>query len=118
VVLDTEGLTIAPGERREPEELSVSTGPERLKLLGRLANRLCENRPPRRLVKPPTGCCSWYSFCARVTSTDVLANLDVIADKLPALKYVQVDDGYQRAMGDWLDAGTAFGRGVLWRIKE
>jgi alpha-galactosidase len=40
---------------------------------------------------------------------------------VPALRYVQIDDGYQSAMGDWLDTGKAFGgdiKGVLKQIRE
>ena len=43
-------------------------------------------------------------------------NLDAIAKDAPQLKYVQIDDGYQPAMGDWLETGQAFGgdvQGVL-----
>ena len=35
-------------------------------------------------------------------------NLDFIARSAPGLKYIQVDDGYQPAMGDWLETGAAF----------
>jgi alpha-galactosidase len=51
----------------------------------------------------------------------VLDNLDAIARAIPGLKYIQIDDGYQPAMGDWLDTGPAFGgnvRGVLSAIKQ
>jgi alpha-galactosidase len=37
------------------------------------------------------------------------------------LRYVQIDDGYQPAMGDWLETGAAFGgdvQGVLKQIRE
>jgi alpha-galactosidase len=47
-----------------------------------------------------------------VTSKQVLENLDVIERKFPELRYVQIDDGYQPAMGDWLDTGPAFGGGI------
>jgi alpha-galactosidase len=42
----------------------------------------------------------------------VLDNLDVIAKRLPGLRYIQIDDGYQPAMGDWLETGAAFGGNV------
>jgi alpha-galactosidase len=48
----------------------------------------------------------------------VLDNLDKIAKDIPSLKYVQIDDGYQPAMGDWLETGKAFGGGVLGVLKE
>jgi alpha-galactosidase len=111
-VLDTEGLTLKPGERWELEEYLIATGPDRAKLLDRLAETISSNHPPRKFASVPTGWCSWYCFGARVTATQVLDNLDVIAGKVPALKYIQLDDGYQRAMGDWLEVGNAFNGGV------
>ena len=71
-------------------------------------------------MPPPTGWCSWYCFGPRVTAQQVLDNLDVIAKSTPSLKYIQIDDGYQSAMGDWLDTGAAFGgdiRTVLAQIR-
>jgi alpha-galactosidase len=61
---------------------------------------------------PPTGWCSWYCFGPRVTAQQVLDNLETIARSFPALTYVQIDDGYQSAMGDWLATGAAFGGSV------
>ena len=120
VVLDTENLSLEPGARWDLEEFLVATGSNRPALLDRLAAKLIENHLPRKSPRPPTGWCSWYCFGPKVTADQILGNLDVIAKDLPALKYVQVDDGYQRAMGDWLETGTAFGGGirtVLSRIK-
>ena len=112
VVLDAEGLTLAPGETWELEELLVASGPDRPKLLDRLADRLRQSHPPRFKSNVPTGWCSWYCFGPRVNAKQVLDNLGVIASTIPALRYIQLDDGYQKAMGDWLTAGNAFGGGV------
>jgi alpha-galactosidase len=112
VVLDTEGLTLAPGQSWDLEELLVSTGKDRNVLLSGLAERICKNHPPLRLGTEPTGWCSWYCFGSRVTAKQVLDNLDVIAKDVPALKYVLIDDGYQPKMGDWLESGPAFKGGV------
>jgi alpha-galactosidase len=56
-----------------------------------------------------------------VTAAQVLENLEVIAREIPSLRYVQIDDGYQSAMGDWLETGVAFGgsvRSVLAEIRR
>jgi len=121
VVVDTEGLAIAPGESWDLEEFLYASGPHRPALLARLADRINENHPPRRFSKPPAGWCSWYCFGPRVTAKNVMDNLSAIARDAPALRYVQLDDGYQSAMGDWLETGQAFGgdvRGVLAAIRQ
>ena len=121
VVVDTEGLELRPGEKWQLESFTYQSGTDREKLLDNLAAQLIANHPPLRFPAPPTGWCSWYCFGPRVTAKQVLDNLDFIAKHTSGLRYVQIDDGYQPAMGDWLDTGTAFGgnvQGVLKQIRE
>ena len=120
VVVDTEGLELNPGEAWELEEFTFDSGLDQDQLLARLSRRLIANHPPRRVAKPPAGWCSWYCFGPRVTAQQVLDNLDFIAKHTSGLKYIQIDDGYQPAMGDWLETGAAFGgdvQGVLRKIR-
>jgi alpha-galactosidase len=99
VVVDTEGLELKPGEAWELEEFTFRAGAHREQLLAAVADRLIENHPPLRRSDPSSGWCSWYCFGPRVTSQQVLDNLDYIAKHAPGLKYIQIDDGYQPAMG-------------------
>ena len=120
VVLDTEGRALGPGEEWPMEELVFLSGAGREALLATLGDRMAVNHPPLRTPAPPSGWCSWYCFGPAVTADDVLGNLDVIARETPGLRYIQVDDGYQPAMGDWLETGKAFGgnvQGVLEAIR-
>ena len=120
-VVDCEGLTLDPGESWTLEELMIAAGPDRARLLASLGDRMATHhpRPDRRNDgAPPTGWCSWYCFGPRVTAQQVLDNLDVIAKSFPGLKYVQIDDGYQSAMGDWLVTGAAFGGNVRTVLAE
>ncbi len=120
VVVDTEGLELKPGESWELEEFTFRAGADRAKLLDELALLLNASQP-LRFKSPPTGWCSWYCFGPRVTAQQVRDNLDFIAKNAPGLKYIQIDDGYQPAMGDWLETGAAFGgnvQGVLKEIRE
>ena len=135
VVIEGEGLTLEPGQSWDLEEFTYSTGSDRAALLEALAKRLSENHPPlilqssidnqnphspihNRQSIPPAGWCSWYCFGPRVTAQQVLDNLDVISKQIPGLKYIQIDDGYQPAMGDWLDTGAAFGGAVQTVLKQ
>lgn len=118
VVLDTEGSELKPGETWELEEFTFRSGSNLAQLREQLAGRLIENHAPLRSKTPPAGWCSWYCFGPRVTATQVLDNLDSIARNTPGLKYIQIDDGYQPAMGDWLETGAAFGGNVQAVLKE
>jgi alpha-galactosidase len=118
VVVDTEGLTLEPGERWDLEELVTGPHGSHAAPFGGLGVDIAKNHPPLQTPAPPTGWCSWYCFGPKVTAQQVLDNLDAIAKKIPDLKYVQIDDGYQPAMGDWLETGAAFGGDVRRVIDE
>ncbi len=117
-VLDTEGLTLAPGQVWQLEEFWLGSGPDLNVLLDAVGRRMASHHPPLASKSPPAGWCSWYCFGPRVTAANVLDNLDFIAKSAPGLKYIQLDDGYQAAMGDWLDAGAAFGGDVRKVLKD
>jgi len=117
IVVDTENLTLGPGESWDLEEFGCLIAP----LNKAVVDRIAANHPPIAPTKPPTGWCSWYCFGAKVTAQNILDNLDAIERKIPGLTYVQIDDGYQPAMGDWLETGAAFGgdvRKVLDSIRQ
>lgn len=56
----------------------------------------------------PTGWCSWYCYWRQVSERDIFANLAAM-DKLDLdVGIVQVDDGYQAEVGDWLTPSDRF----------
>ena len=117
VVVDTEGLEIIPGAVWELEEFFFASG-RRDALLRRIADSIAKNHPAPIFRPEPTGWCTWYCFGPQVTSRNVLDNLAAISGRLPALKYIQIDDGYQAAMGDWLSTGKASGGDILGVLQE
>jgi alpha-galactosidase len=120
-VVDTEGLILEPGHSWELEGLTYLSGNDREALLSQVAQLLEESHPNRTFQPVPAGWCSWYCFGRSTTAANVSSNLDVIAQRVPQLRYVQIDDGYQPAMGDWLDTGKSFDgkiRTVLQDIRK
>lgn len=74
-------------------------------------NRENEIRLP---VKPPVGWCSWYYYFTKVDARDIRQNLNEILsmrDSLP-LNLLQIDDGYQKDVGSWLEFNKKFPQGV------
>ena len=58
----------------------------------------------------PSGWCSWYHYFTGITPDVIRMNLDVLTarrDELP-LDCVQIDDGYESVVGDWLDTKHRF----------
>jgi len=76
------------------------------------AHRVDVVRPPPRVW------CTWYQYFLDVTEQDVVENLEAI-DRLDLpVDVVQVDDGWQAAVGDWLELSPRFSsmRDVATRI--
>ena len=121
VSIDGEGLELASGETWKLEPLLVLEGPDREALLERLAGELGRNHRPIFTKPVATGWCSWYCFGPSVTADQIRGNLSWAREHFPSLRYIQIDDGYQPWMGDWLETGRSFGgdlRAVLGEIKS
>src|SRR6185437_11250250 len=68
----------------------------------------------RRSEQTYAGWCSWYYYFTNVAQRDMLenlGNLQRVRDTLP-LDVVQIDDGYQAAVGDWLEVNERFPDGM------
>lgn len=56
----------------------------------------------------PTVWCSWYEYFIEVTEADVLENLEAMDALDIPIDVVQLDDGYEREIGDWLTLSGRF----------
>ena len=63
-------------------------------------------QPGRAGAPFQVGWCSWYHYFDRVSEDDIRANL-ALAEDWP-FDVFQIDDGYQAAVGDWLDTNDRF----------
>ncbi|TGK00053.1 alpha-galactosidase [Leptospira langatensis] len=63
----------------------------------------------------PTGWCSWYHYYTKISEKIILQNLKELRTKNLGLKVFQIDDGYQKEIGDWLETNDRFpgGMGLL-----
>lgn len=57
--------------------------------------------PPR--VKHAVGYTSWYNYYTNVSEADVVRDLQSIVDSGSKIDIFQIDDGFERAVGDWLE---------------
>lgn len=105
---------LRPGERRALETVRVALGADASPLLEEFATVHGRAAAARTRAPFQAGWCSWYHFFHDVTEEDVLRNLDALVSlraEIP-ITLVQLDDGYQRAIGDWLDTNPKFPRGL------
>ncbi len=56
----------------------------------------------------PTLWCSWYEYWTEVTEADVIENVEAMDSLELPIDVVQLDDGYQAGMGDWLSLSDRF----------
>jgi alpha-galactosidase len=67
------------------------------------------NENPKRHVN---GWTSWYYYYDHVTEEIVHKNLDAITHYKYPIDIFQIDDGYQLAIGDWLEVNNKFPGGM------
>jgi alpha-galactosidase len=107
-------VALAAGAAVPPERFTFALGESADALLEQFAAKLGARAGARTQAPFQAGWCSWYQFFAAVTEADILRNLEGLA-KLRAtlpIDVVQIDDGFQRAIGDWLDTNERFPRGL------
>ncbi|GKX65334.1 glycoside hydrolase family 36 protein [Inconstantimicrobium mannanitabidum] len=63
-------------------------------------------------VEPCTGWTSWYNYYTKVTEKDILENLEAFSSRKLPIDIFQIDDGYQHAVGDWLNINEKFPNGM------
>lgn len=92
------------------------TGSSRADVLTRIGEALATGT-----VRPaPTVWCSWYHYFGGVTEADIVENLHALERfDLPS-EVVQIDDGWQSAVGDWTSLSGRFRdmRAVAARVAE
>ncbi|MDN3655570.1 alpha-galactosidase [Ferruginibacter paludis] len=117
VVMDMENTLLKPGASVRLEEFSILTAKNNNALTSAFASRI-NHFHPRLQSNIPAGWCSWYCFGPDVTAKNITDHLTYIKQNIPQLKYIQLDDGYQPHMGDWLETGNAFGNSIQAVLKE
>ena len=114
LISDCDGRELDPGETAESEELAFFFGDDLPSLQNRFADLWGAKMKARKKYAPPFGWCSWYYYFDRVRENDVLENVRWFAahrTEFP-VEYIQLDDGYQSALGDWLTCNEKFPNGL------
>ncbi len=111
-----DGIPLAPGQRLSSETLLIEPCTEPLAAMKRYAHTMAAEMEAVPWQHPVSGWCSWYYYWQGINEAEVLANLELISERRRELPfdYVQVDDGYQAAIGDWLTPNEKFPHGMGW----
>ena len=107
---------LKPGERIVSEKLVTMDGEDTEALFAAYASRWAADSNARHRFVAPVGWCSWYYYFDKVTLADVIENADWLKAHRDAgferVKVIQLDDGYQRRLGDWLMPNEKFPGGL------
>ncbi len=69
-------------------------------------------RDARPKAEKISGWCSWYNYYTAVSEPTVMQNLDHLTKSKIPLDVFQIDDGWQAAIGDWLEPNSKFPSGM------
>lgn len=110
-----DGAVLNPGERREIEPIVFWRSEESAgRMAARWAAMLGGEMRARAGAPYQRGWCSWYHYFHAITEEAMLSNLRALKEmraEFP-LEIVQLDDGYQSALGDWDTANAKFPGGL------
>ena len=97
-------VVLPPGDEREIEPLAFWRSQESAaRMASRFAAMLGDAMNARISAPYQRGWCSWYHYFHAITEDAMRANLHALKDlraEFP-IEVVQLDDGYQAALGDW-----------------
>lgn len=108
IAKDCKGLDLEAGSDYEAFDLLESEG-ETNAVFDEYF-RLAGAKPPAK--RAITGWTSWYKYYEKITEENILQNLETFSKRKVPLDVFQIDDGYQRAVGDWLQVNSKFPGGM------
>jgi alpha-galactosidase len=114
----TDGESLAPGAALAGERLWLGIATPVEDALGQWAERAGREMAAPVPAQSPSAWCSWYRFGTGVTAEDVRRNLRALRKLGAKLDVVQIDDGFQSALGDWLAPASGFPEGLAPLARE
>jgi alpha-galactosidase len=101
-----DGVHVLPGEEIQLDPLWIADG-DPGRLYSAYASLWGDSAGARRDAPSQPGWCSWYQYFGSVNPEVIRANLDSAAEH--GLRVLQIDDGYQRSLGQWLSVREGWG---------
>ncbi|MHA1147344.1 MAG: glycoside hydrolase family 36 protein [Promethearchaeota archaeon] len=111
-----DGVNFSSSNIDSSEELFVCFKPKNLGYYGLIdyAKRVRDFIEETRITEVPVGWCSWYYYYTKINQEEIIKNLDFFnkyKNELP-IDFMQLDDGYQKAIGDFNIINEKFSNGL------
>ena len=107
IVYDFGRKLINPGESIQLDGIVMAKGDTidlQSKYFAFIKNQM-NIKVPKKNIK---GWSSWYYYYNKITPEIIYQNMEVIKEKFLDINLIQIDDGYQKYVGDWLDLNPQF----------
>ena len=114
----TEGRSLGPRSALESEQLWIGLDPPEGDGVAIWADRTAGAMNARVPGHVGSAWSSWYQFYTGVTAEDIRRNTRDLSRLTPGIETVQIDDGFQSAVGDWLQPGDGFPDGIAPLARE
>lgn len=113
-----EGVEVKPDTRVYSDPFVIITGSDPFEALESYAG-LTGRCNQVDLPDPVNGWCNWFYTYEFITEEEVIRNAEYAAIHLKpyGFDYIQVDEGYQRAHGDW-EGNERFPHGMKWLAER
>ena len=100
------------------EELFVVAGEHALEILALYVEIVSKRMKALGWDKVPQGWCSWYFYFTTPDEKEIESNAHALKEMLPEyIEWIQIDDGYQKAVGDWTE-NDRFKNGLSTLVKK
>jgi len=107
-----DGCELSPGKRFESHRLVALFGRSPHACVERYLESLCAEGGRTRFPSVSLWA-SWYTgFYDRFRWEDLKDNLEAVSRAPETIEYFQLDDGYQKAVGDWTETGPCLPEGL------
>lgn len=67
---------------------------------------------PQSTLAPQTGWTSWYNYYTNISQSIIMENIAAFEKEKTPLQFIQIDDGWQEGVGDWLSVNEKFPLGM------
>ena len=101
-------LSLNPGEEMASERLMFEAGPDYHSQLLAYGDAIRQLHHARVSAESPIGWWSWTAYYGAISEAETLANADWQSEHLKSLgyKFLQIDEGYQYARGEYITANA------------
>lgn len=113
-----DGISLAPGKSVVSEEMTVIISADGMNALTQYADLTARRMDAILCDEVPAGWCSWYFYYTMPDEGEILENTRFLHRRFPdSVKWIQLDDGYQKAVGDW-EPNDRFPSGLDYLVEE